>query len=88
MAFWDPKMRVLFPSQPFEPKSVDSAFEAERKAAQEAGLETHLINAEALDEGAYETAVRRFPQVDVDQTAIYRGWMMTAPAYACLRCGA
>jgi hypothetical protein len=77
-------MRLLFPSQPFESKSVDAAFEAEGKAAQEVGLETHLINAEALDEAAYEKAVRRLPQVDVDQTAVYRGWMMTAPAYASL----
>ena len=59
-------MRVLFPSQPFEPKSVDSAFSGERQAAQQAGLETHLINAETLDEGAFDKAVRRIPDVDED----------------------
>lgn len=75
-------MSVLFPSEPFESKSVDSAFEEEQKAALGAGLQTHLINAEALDEGAYEKAVRRLPQVDADQTVVYRGWMMAAPAYA------
>lgn len=75
-------MRVLFPSQPFESKTVDAAFEAERKAAQEAGLESHLVHAEALDEGLYEKAVRRLPEVDGDQIALYRGWMMTSPAYA------
>jgi len=74
-------MRVLFPSQPFESKSVDSAFEAERQAAQQAGLETHLVTAEALDEGAFDKAVRRLPDVDEDQVAIYRGWMMNAASY-------
>ncbi len=52
-------MRVLFPSQPFEPKSADSAFAVEREAAERAGLGTHLVNAEALD-GA--PLLRRSPE--------------------------
>jgi hypothetical protein len=75
-------MRVLFPSQPFEPRSVDSAFEAERQAAQDAGLETHLLVADALDAGAFDKAVLRLPEVGQDQVAVYRGWMMTAAWYA------
>jgi hypothetical protein len=74
-------MRVLFPSQPFEPKSADSVFAAEREAAQRAGLETHLINAEALDERAFDQAVRRLPDVDRDQVAVFRGWMMGVAEY-------
>jgi hypothetical protein len=77
-------MRVLFPSQPFEPKSADSVFAAEREAAERAGFETHLINAEALEEGAFDKAVRRLPELDREEVAIYRGWMMTAAAYASL----
>ena len=77
-------MRVLFPSQPFEPKSVDSAFEAESRAAQQAGLDIGLINSEALDQGDYDKAVRRLPEVEQAQIAVYRGWMMTAASYAAL----
>jgi ATP-grasp domain, R2K clade family 3 len=77
-------MRVLFPSQPFESMSVDAAFEAERRAAQGAGLETCLINAEALDEGAHEKATRRLPQLEADEVALYRGWMISATSYAAL----
>src|SRR6187549_4088791 len=77
-------MRVLFPSQPFEPKPVDSAFEAESLAAQQAGLDIGLINSEALDQGDYDKAVRRLPEVEQAQIAVYRGWMMTAASYAAL----
>lgn len=77
-------MRVLFLSEPFDAKSVDAAFEVERAAADRAGLATHLIDAEALDAGAFDKAVRRLPDVDEDQSAVFRGWMMSAPSYASL----
>jgi hypothetical protein len=77
-------MWCLFPSEPFDPKSVDSAFEAELQAAQRAGIETYLLNSEAIDEGAFDKATRRLPEASESQTAIYRGWMMTAPAYGAL----
>src|SRR5262245_4493751 len=75
-------MRVFFPSQPFGPRSIDDAFAGELRAAQDAGLETHLVDAEALEAGSFDRAVRRLPDVDNDEVAVYRGWMLTAASYA------
>jgi hypothetical protein len=77
-------MEVLFPSEMFESKAVDAAFGAERLAAQDAGIETHLIDAEALDAGSFDKAVRRLPEADEKQLVIYRGWMMSAASYGSL----
>jgi hypothetical protein len=68
-------MIALFPSQPFDAKSVDSSFEAELLAAQAAGFATGLIDGETLE-------VRRLPADP--QTTLYRGWMLTAATYAAL----
>ena len=77
-------MRVLFPSRPFEPGSVDPAFAAERAAAEAAGLETLLVDGEALDDGCFDQAVRRLPDVGQDDLVVFRGWMMRADTYAAL----
>jgi hypothetical protein len=65
-------MIALFPSLPFDSKSVDPSFESELLAAQAAGFTTCLLDGETLE-------VRRLPADP--QTIIYRGWMLTAAAY-------
>src|SRR5262249_2955781 len=49
-----------------------------------AGIETHLLDTEALDAGAFDRATRRLPAVAENRTAFYRGWMMAHAAYAAL----
>lgn len=77
-------MDVLFPSEPFDSKTVDSSFEAELQAAKAAGLRTQLIDVEALDAGDSRKAVRRLAREGSSRSAIYRGWMLDVPAYEAL----
>ncbi len=63
---------------------MDFAFKDECQAAQQAGFETYLINADALDEGAFDKAVRHFPQRDNNEIALYRGWMVNTESYRAL----
>ncbi len=42
-------MRIVFCSEPFSPFRVDSAYESEVDAAQEAGFEFDLVDFEALE---------------------------------------
>ncbi len=70
---------VVFPSQMFEPKTVDDSFAPQRRAAEAAGLPTFLVNQEHLDEGSFGRAVRR---IDASGTGIYRGWMLGVEQYA------
>ena len=74
-------MNVLFLSQPFEPKTTDVAFQAEREAAIRAGLTTALVS-DALDDGAFDAAVSRLPRQDTPTTSVFRGWMMNDSAYS------
>lgn len=70
---------ILFPSSLLNDRVVDEAFEAERDAARQAGLVVALLDAMALEEKAFDRAVRRVPAA---RQAIYRGWMLTAETYA------
>jgi hypothetical protein len=78
-------MRILFPSNPLDPKAVDPAFAAELDAARAAGFETILLYAEDLDDGAFGRAVRRCAETAEAMPALYRGWMLTADAYSSAR---
>src|SRR5688500_11230184 len=72
---------ILFPSQPFDPGTIDGDFAHEREAAISHGFDTFLIDHTAVTEGAALDAVRR---VRWEGFALYRGWMLTAPQYASL----
>lgn len=63
---------------------MDAAFDAERRAAEAAGLETQLVDAEALEVGDFGRAVRRVPEAAERQGALYRGWMMSVASYGAL----
>jgi hypothetical protein len=75
---------VLFLSHPLDPKRVDSSFELEYEAAQRAGLAVALVDSAALDERAFERAVRRVPRCEPSVEAVFRGWMMSVTDYAAL----
>lgn len=77
-------MKIVFPSQPFEPRTVDAMFQGERQAAEAAGLTTLLLDSDALDRGDQDEAVRWIPQSDSEEQTIYRGWMLSADTYAAL----
>lgn len=75
-------MRVVFPSDPLDKRSVDESFALERDAATHAGFASSLIDSEALDAGDFARAVQRLPERADRETVIYRGWMLTVASYA------
>lgn len=75
-------MRVLFCSEPFAPSRVDAAYEREFAAARAANLSVELIDFEALARGESASAVRRIKTSDVEETIVYRGWMLKPDVYA------
>ena len=77
-------MQVLFLSQPFEPKRVDSMFEGERDAALAAGFSVSLIDADALEAGDFAAATRKVSKPESPSPALYRGWMLDVQTYASL----
>jgi len=79
-------MRLIFTSDPLNPRRPDYSYQDEYEAAQRLGLECSLINLEALvDEGDAEKAVRRVtPSAEGGELAIYRGWMITPGHYTAL----
>lgn len=76
-------MRLIFCSDPLNPRQPDSAY-AQEVAAERLGLDYSLINFEGLAEDA-EAAVRRVaPAPEDGEIGVYRGWMMTTGQYAAL----
>ncbi len=76
-------MRVIFCADPLDRKRPDPMYAAEAEAASAAGFDCALLNFEALvDEQDAEAAVRRIAPADVQETALYRGWMLRPAAYA------
>ena len=73
-------MVILFCSEPFEPRQVDSCFEAEAQAARRAGFEVALCNYERLVRGESPFGLRG---VHLHQSAwtLYRGWMLSPNDY-------
>jgi hypothetical protein len=72
---------IVFPSEPFEPRKVDSAFEHEHEAALSAGFSVGLVDHTLIVGAETGEAVKR---VRVEGPATYRGWMLTVPQYATL----
>src|SRR5262245_11139787 len=73
---------ILFCSQPFQPREVDSDFAGEYEAANAAGFSTALFDHSQATEGDPLKAIRRVPS-DCGET-IYRGWMMGVDVYDAL----
>jgi hypothetical protein len=76
-------MRVVFCLEPFSPLRVDSAYESELGAAQDAGFDFDLIDFEALvDAENPVAAIRKVKEQSSPVVAVYRGWMLKPEKYA------
>lgn len=71
---------LIVPSDALHPRRADEHFRAEADAARAAGHQVGLIDHDALAAGNADHAVARLPAGDTP--AVYRGWMLTAAAYA------
>jgi hypothetical protein len=71
--------RILFPSEPFERKVVDSAYSDEYGACKIMGIKTHLFDYEELVENDKLVSDIFF---DDKATLIYRGWMLKPEQYS------
>jgi len=68
-------MLLLVPSDPLNPRKVDTHFQPQAVAADSVARVDH----DALVRRSYAEGVRGVP---ADEDAVYRGWMLTAPQYA------
>lgn len=75
---------ALFCSDPLDPKAVDPAFQGEVGAAREAGFSIVRLDHDELDHRIDPDAALRGARFDEEGTAVYRGWMLRAEAYAAL----
>jgi hypothetical protein len=76
-------MRLVLCCDPTDPRHVEPAFEREWRAARQLGLEIDLVDHDALVRG-HSPSWRTIP----DESAVYRGWMMTPVQYASMHAAA
>jgi len=76
-------MRLIFTSDPLNPRRPDYSYADEYAAAESLGIPCSLISLEALvDEGDPEKSLKRVaPSAEVNELAVYRGWMITPDEY-------
>ena len=75
-------MSLIFCADPLDRRRVDSMYEREAEAAQQAGLEYALLNFEALmDDQDALAATRRIAPAASPEVGVYRGWMLRPAAY-------
>lgn len=76
-------MLVVFCSDPMAPRHPDPDYVREHDAATACGLESALVDFEALvNDGDAARAVRWVPVNARPRAAVYRGWMLTPSRYA------
>jgi hypothetical protein len=80
-------MKIIYCDSIIDPKSIDADYEAEQKAAQNAGLETYLLSFEKLEEENINSALRFIPKKEEKELALYRGWMLKPKTYTLLYSG-
>jgi hypothetical protein len=75
-------MKIIFCSDPLEPKLPDAAFRMEVDAAARNGFESAFIDFELLvNAGDPSGAVRRVRATNESTLSIYRGWMLKPKQY-------
>src|SRR5258707_392312 len=75
-------MPIIFCADYWNPHAPDSAYEAEANAVERLHLKYSLINVEMLVEQQNALrAVRKVEPASMEETAIYRGWMLKPPTY-------
>ncbi|NEO40290.1 MAG: ATP-grasp domain-containing protein [Moorea sp. SIOASIH] len=77
-------MRVIFCDSVFDHKLIEPDYEEEMKAAIGAGFITSLFSFEDLSDGNVSRALRYVENAEVEELAIYRGWMLTPSSYGLL----
>lgn len=73
-------MKILFCNDPFDVKRPNAAYLKEAEAAQKAGLSYELFSFEALLQ-ENSAALAGLPQLDTEETVVYRGWMLKPEQY-------
>lgn len=77
-------MKIIYCDSIIDPKVIDSDYEAEQKAAQNAGFETYLLSFEKLLEENVRSALHFIPKKEEKEMALYRGWMLQPKIYTLL----
>ncbi len=78
-------MKILFPSEPFSPKEVDSSFKAEYEAAKIVGFKTFLFDHdEFIRDNKITTDLPVNKDEDEDELVMLRSWMLKDEQYATL----
>ena len=70
-------MRFLYPQSVLSPKKPDELFKEEVEAVAQRGIPVSLFDSEVLE----NKLVAFKPKVEIEETTIYRGWMLTAAEY-------
>ena len=70
-------MRILYPSDPSNPKLPDDPFATEYEVARSAGIPLSLFPFDELDSGRF----RAGPSLITGEQVLYRGWMLPADRY-------
>jgi hypothetical protein len=68
-------MRIVYPSLPYEPQTIDPMWEPEFRSARNSGMEVALFDVETG---------RLFPRQSSTDSAFYRGWILSETEYAAL----
>lgn len=71
-------MRLLYPSDPLDPRRPDENYQGEYDAARAAGIPCSLFSAEGFDAGEFHPT----PRFDDGDQVLYRGWMLSPEDYA------
>jgi hypothetical protein len=79
-----PELRLLFCSDPINPREPDTAFAKEVEAARACGLKLCLIDHDALDRSHDAAKAIRRIRENGHLNAVYRGWMLRASDYSLL----
>ncbi len=75
---------VVFCSDPFDHRHPDPVYAAEVEAARAAGFQVVLVSFEDITASKVQAAIRYVPQMDFEQLAVYRGWMLQPHEYKVL----
>ena len=77
-------MKILYCNDDLMPRTVDSCYEDESRAASECGLTFELLDFSAVRSRLADASVRFTKAAEVSETAVYRGWMVTPSEYSTL----
>lgn len=79
-----PSRYAIFCADPLNPGAIEPAYQREAEEAHAAGFTIARLDHDFLDRRIDAAAALRKSRFDEPGRAIYRGWMMSGPAYAAL----